>query len=214
MPLRFLSTQSQSRGLDPIMTSANSSLLWFEDLTRVENPSLRLFCFPHAGGSVDVYRGWRKALPEQIDMCLVHLPGRGRRTRERAFTQLDGVVNAVADRMSVKTEIAYALYGHSMGALISFELGRELFRRHGAGPAHLFISGHCAPQDARKEPPLSNLPHDEFIIELKRLNGTPRNVLDNRELMDIFVGVLRADFKVVEHYEYRPGNPLSCPMQV
>jgi medium-chain acyl-[acyl-carrier-protein] hydrolase len=192
----------------------NSDLLWFEPLSQTNKPALRLFCFPYAGGSADLYRGWQRWFPPQIEICLVHLPGRGKRLRERAFTAAIPLVNAIADRMDCETNIPYALYGHSMGALISFELARELLRRRGPAPEQLFVSGRNAPQWPRSESATFYLPHDEFISELRSLDGTPKEVLDNPELMELFIPLLRADFEIVETYKYRPGEKLSCPITV
>lgn len=161
-----------------------------------------------------MYRSWQRWFPEQIDVCLVHLPGRGKRLSEPAFTRLILLVNAIADRMGCETHIPYALYGHSMGALISFELGRELFRRHHTGPEHLFVSGRRAPSWPHNEPTTFNLPHDEFIEKIRELKGTPRDILDNPELMELFMGLLRADFQAVETYEYSAGERVSCPITV
>lgn len=195
-------------------SAVNSNLLWFEHLSRSHAPSLRLFCFPYAGGSSEVYRTWQRWFPEQIDLCLVHLPGRGKRLREQAFTRTMPLVKAIADRMPPEIDAPYALYGHSMGAIIAFELARELFRRHCARPQHLFVSGRRAPQCPRTEPTTFNLPHDEFIAELRRLNGTPREILENPELLELFMGLLRADFEIVDTYQYDPMEPLSCPITV
>jgi surfactin synthase thioesterase subunit len=192
----------------------NSDGVWFEHLSRAKAPSVRVFCFPYAGGAAEIYRGWQRWFPEQVDICLVHLPGRGKRISEQALNQLSSLVNEVADRMRLESDTPYALYGHSMGALVSFELSRELRRRHSAGPQHLFVSGHCAPQWPRNEPAICNLPDDQFVAELKRFNGTPGEVLDNREFIQLFIGALRADFQIVETYEYRSGEPLSCPITV
>jgi medium-chain acyl-[acyl-carrier-protein] hydrolase len=187
---------------------------WFECLSRSKAPRLRVFCFPHAGGSADLYRSWQRWFPEQLDLCLVHLPGRGKNMDTRAFSQLVPLVAEILDHISLLTDIPYALYGHSMGALISFELARELSRRQRNGPKHLFVSGCRAPQYPRDEPITFNLPHDAFIAELKKLNGTPEEVLANSELMELFIDVLRADFEAVETYKYQPGGPLSCPITV
>ena len=195
-------------------SSVNPNLLWFEHLSRAQAPSLRLFCFPHAGGTSDVYRSWQRWFPEHIDLCLVHLPGRGKRLREQAFTQTTALVKAVADRLAPEIDVPYALYGHSMGATIAFELACELVHRRCTPPQHLFVSGRRAPQCPRTEPTTFNLPHDEFIAELRRLNGTPREVLENPELLELFMGLLRADFEMVETYQYRPTEQLSCPITV
>ena len=195
-------------------SSVNFNPLWFERLSRGQRPSLRLFCFPHAGGSSESYRSWQRWFPEQIDLCLVHLPGRGKRLREQAFTQTAPLVKAIADRILPEIDIPYALYGHSMGATIAFELTRELFQRQYTPPQHLFVSGRRAPQCPRTEPITFNLPHNEFIAELRRLNGTPRELLENPELLELFMDLLRADFELVDTYEYHPAERLSCPITV
>lgn len=191
-----------------------SDPILFEHLSLTKNPLLRVFCFPFAGGTADVYRSWQQWFGDQLDICLVHLPGRGRNMRERAYTRVAPLVMAAADCIDRQNKIPYVLYGHSMGALISFELSRELFRRHGKGPEHLFVSGRRAPQYIKEEPTTFDLPRDEFISELKRLNGTPPEVFEDPELIELFINVLRADFETVETYEYCLGEPLSCPITV
>src|SRR5437879_6509169 len=112
----------------------NADALWFEHLSRNKTPSLRVFCMPYAGGSADIYGGWQRWFPDKIDICLVHLPGRGKRGREKPFTQLAPLVKAIAGHMNGEIKVPYVLYGHSMGALISFELGRELLGKHRNSP--------------------------------------------------------------------------------
>jgi medium-chain acyl-[acyl-carrier-protein] hydrolase len=183
-------------------------------LSRTKTPSLRVFCIPYAGGSADIYRAWQRWFPEQIDICLVHLPGRGTRVREEPFTQLTPLVKSIAAHIGGEIKVPYVLYGHSMGALLSFELARELLSRHRNAPAHIFVSGCRAPQWPKTGPPTFNLPHDKFIGELKRLNGTPKMVLDDPELMEVFLEILRADFEVVDTYKYCTGERFSCPITV
>lgn len=186
---------------------------WFECLSPSRAPRLRIFCFPYAGGSADIYRSWQRWLPEQLDLCLVHLPGHGKNLSGRAFSRLVPLVAEIIVHISLLIDIPYVLFGHSMGALISFELARELSRQ-GAGPKHVFVSGCRAPQYPRNEPATFNLPRDAFLRELKRLKGTPEEVLANPEMVALFIDLLRADFEVVETYQYHPGKPLSCPITV
>ena len=191
-----------------------SSHRLFEHLSRTTSPRFRLFCFPYAGGSADAYRSWQRWFTEDVDVCLVHLPGRGKNIGYPAFTRVSSLVAEIAIQITPLTDIPYALYGHSMGALIGFELARDLFRRHCRGPKHLFVSGRRAPNYIKDEPLIFNLPHDAFLSELKKLKGTPVEVLENPELMEFFMDLLRADFELVETYEYHPGEPLSCPISV
>lgn len=187
---------------------------WFETLAPVRLGCLRLFCFPYAGGSAQVFRSWQRQFPSDVALSLVHLPGRASRISEPAFTRLTPMVREIADAIIPELQTDYAFWGHSMGALISFELARELRRRGHAGPLGLFVSGRMAPQIPPADPPTYDLPEQEFIAELKRLNGTPRELLEEPGLMELFLPTIRADFEVVETHTYEPGAPLACPFHV
>jgi surfactin synthase thioesterase subunit len=183
---------------------------WFESSSATHEPSLQLFCFPYAGGNAQVYRSWQYQLAEQVRLSLVHLPGRAKRLGLPSYTQLRPLVEALADAMASVDSGPCAFWGHSMGALISFELARELRRRGEALPRALFVSGRAAPQFSKSDPPICNLPEREFIAELRRLNGTPRELLEDPETMSLFLPTIRADFHLVETYIYKPEPPLSC----
>jgi medium-chain acyl-[acyl-carrier-protein] hydrolase len=189
-------------------------LSWFEDVSPARTALLRVFCLPYAGASADLYRAWQSFIPPEVDLCLVHLPGRSRRIAEKPFQRLALLVDAVTRHMDSKTDIPYALYGHSMGGLISFELARELFRRYKSGPRHLFVSGCLPPHLMNSGRSTFALSDSEFIAELEQLKGTPAEILDNAELMEIFLPLLRADFELVETYECRSGVRLACPITV
>jgi medium-chain acyl-[acyl-carrier-protein] hydrolase len=173
---------------------------------------LRLFCFPHSGGSAQIFSLWANGLPAGIEVCAVQLPGRGTRVGEAPFTRLAPLVTALAGALIPYLDKPFALFGHSMGALVAFELARELRRNFQPAPVHMFVSGHSAPHIARRAPALHNLPQAEFVRELGRLNGTPQQVLENAELMQLLLPALRADFEVCETYEYKPDRPLASPI--
>jgi medium-chain acyl-[acyl-carrier-protein] hydrolase len=193
------------------MTMASGSN-WFETLAPPRGSSLKLFCFPYAGGSSQMFRGWQRYLSPDVRLCLVHLPGRGVRISDRPFTRLAAMVEALAQAILPELEGAFAFWGHSMGAMINFELARELRRRRLTGPDALFVSGRTAPQIPITNPPTFDLPEEEFVAELHRLNGTPRELLDNPETRHLFLPTIRADFEAVETYHYVPEGPLSCPI--
>jgi medium-chain acyl-[acyl-carrier-protein] hydrolase len=173
--------------------------------------SLRLFCFPYAGGSAQIYRAWTGLLPT-VEVCPVQLPGRGRRMKEGSFTSLVPLVENLARDLLPQLDKPFAFFGHSMGALISFELARFLRREHGLLPAQLFLSARRAPQLPNTERPLHDLPEAEFIKELRLLDGTPEEVLEHRELLSLMLPFLRADFEVCETYAYQPEPALDCPI--
>jgi medium-chain acyl-[acyl-carrier-protein] hydrolase len=193
---------------------SHSNPIWFENLPGGKTPALILFCFPYAGASTHVFRHWRQYFPPRVDVCLVHVPGRGRRAKEPPFTRLNLLVDAIADHIGSELRHPFAFYGHSMGAMISFELARELRRRCGIEPVELFLSGRPAPHVVRSKPITFNLPDDELITILRKLNGTLHELLEDSEITEFFLPALRADFEIVDTYECRPEPRLSCPITV
>jgi medium-chain acyl-[acyl-carrier-protein] hydrolase len=187
---------------------------WFTRLASHPDPSLRLFCFPYAGGGAAIYRTWPTGLTAPVELYAAQLPGRGGRMREPPLTRLGRVVGAVSREILPFLDKPFAFFGHSMGALISFELARLLRRENGLTPAHLFVSGRRAPQLPPDPRITYNLPEPEFLEEVRRLDGTPKEVLEHPELMAVMSPLLRADFEVVETYSYVPEPPLDCPVTV
>ena len=181
---------------------------------QVPNPDakLRMFCFPYAGGGTVSFRNWSKALPAGVEVYLVRLPGRETLLREPLLTRLSEVVEAVVPELLPYVDKPFVFFGHSMGSLISFEIAAVLRARYGIEPAHLFVSGCRAPQIERTKPPIYDLPEARFLEELRRLNGTPEEVLENPELMRLMKPILRADFEISETYTYLPTTPLDCPI--
>ncbi len=174
--------------------------------------SIRLFCFPYAGGSSLIFRTWSELLAPNIEVCAIELPGRGIQMKLASFNRLEPLVKAIAPALLSYLDKPFAFFGHSMGGLVSFELARQLRKEYRINPAHLFISGRRAPQIPEKKPPIYDLPEPAFKEELRRLNGTPANVLENTELMQLLTPILRADFAVLETYIYTSSVPLECPI--
>jgi medium-chain acyl-[acyl-carrier-protein] hydrolase len=132
--------------------------------------------------------------------------------KEAPFKSLPPLVDAMLPPLLPYFNKPFAFFGHSMGAMLCFELARQLRNATGREPVQLFVSGQRAPQIPRTTPDTYNLPDPAFIDELRRLNGTPREVLENPELMNLLLSLLRADFELVQSYVYRPGPALSCPI--
>jgi surfactin synthase thioesterase subunit len=177
-------------------------------------PRLRLFCFPSAGGGASIFRLWSEKLPSQVEVCPIYLPGRENRLKEPLFTQLAPLVQTLAHALHPFMDIPFAFFGHSMGALISFELARHLRRIHYPGPVQLFVSAHRAPQLPDSNSPLHDLPDPALIDALSRLGGTPQAVLQHTELMNVMLPILRADLTLCETYVYTAELPLDCPIAV
>lgn len=185
---------------------------WISCANRNPYAELRLICFPYAGGSAHVFKGWESYLPAEVEVHAVQLPGRGQRIGETPIDSLDTLTATLADVFDPLMDRPYALFGHSMGALISYELARTLRRQGAPQPAHLFLSARHAPHLPSKRAPIHHLPDSKFVAELERYRGTPAAVLQNRELMDLFLPALRADFTISERYNYVAEEPLPCPI--
>jgi medium-chain acyl-[acyl-carrier-protein] hydrolase len=140
------------------------------------------------------------------------LPGREARLGEKAFSSVFPLVDALAPAIGPYLDMPFVFFGHSMGALVAFELARKLRRERKALPECLFVSARVAPGFALKRPPLSNLPEDEFTRALARFNGSEKGVLQHAELMKLMLPTLRADFALHEQYQYSEEPALECPI--
>src|SRR5215470_622662 len=176
-------------------------------------PRLRLFCLPCAGRGAALYRGWPEFSGCEMELCAMQLPGRESRLKESPFTRMSDAVERLVEALERYLDLPFALFGHSMGAILCFELARQLRSRYGVRPIHLFVSARRAPQFPDPRPPLRHLPDARFIAEIgRRYNGLPREVLANPELMELLLPMLRADVQMIETYVYEPGLPLDCPI--
>lgn len=196
------------------MTKTANYNPWVQSFTYNPEARLRLFCFSHAGGKALDFHLWSDKLQKTVELFPVELPGHGRRLKEPLFTRLEPLLKAIAQGLLSHLDKPFALFGHSMGALVSFELARLLRKEYGLEPAHLFVSGRRAPQISNPSPPMHTLPKSAFVEELSRFNGIPQVVLENTELMQLFLPILQADFAINETYVYTPETQLKCPITV
>lgn len=174
---------------------------------------VRLVCFPYAGAGTAVYHGWADLLPPGVEVVLVRPPGREVRIKEPPFTSLQALVQELAPLVAEHVEGPFVFFGHSMGGLTAFEVARELRRRYGRQPALLCVSGRHAPHLQHADPPIHALPQEAFIRELvQRYNGIQRAILDEPELLRLYLPCLRGDFAVLETYRHVPEPPLDCPI--
>ncbi|MDE1461043.1 thioesterase II family protein [Spartinivicinus poritis] len=184
---------------------------YFDDVNG-HNAKLTLFCFPYAGGSAAIYYRWPQLLQAKIAVCPAYLPGRGIRFDETPIDQLDCLTNKLLSAITPYLNRPYAFFGHSMGALIAYELTQKICQAGLTQPEHLFVSGRQAPHLSRKKNNIHHLSDNELKVELKQLNGTPQDVLNSDELMELMLPVVRADFKLVETYQFTGHAPLTVPI--
>jgi len=208
--------QSRKEGMSrPELQCDNKTrALWISRSNPRRDMSLRMFCFPYAGASAAVYQDWQRYLPAEVDLCLVHLPGRGSRLAEPCCQSVDEVMMGLMPELLPLLDRPFVLYGHSMGALLAFVAARRLRQHHALLPVQLMVSSSSAPQIPNVYPPLHTLPDREFIHAIIRLNGTPTEILENDDCMSLMLPIMRADFGICNRYEYSPEAPLACPISV
>jgi len=176
---------------------------WFPGVDGAAEP--RLFCFPHAGGGAGAFAGWGLA-----NVCAVRLPGRELRLAEAPFERMGPLVQALATAIEGYLARPFAFFGHSMGAVVAFELARELRRRGMPLPGVLIASGARAPQFRRNSAPRPEPSDEELLEELRRLKGTPEGLLEDPLAAGAILPALRADTRLYRHYTYAEEPPLSC----
>ena len=176
---------------------------------------LRLFCFAYAGGGTASYFHWAKLVPKEVELYAIRLPGRESRMKEPPYVHLSALLKDLKEVLSPYLSKPFVFFGHSMGALLAFELIRELRRYNDAQPLHLFAAGHRAPQIPDPQPPLYQMPDAEFIHEMQhRYNGIPPAILSNQELLVLFLPAMRSDITILDTYRYVDEPPLACPISV
>ncbi|MFI9208639.1 thioesterase II family protein [Streptomyces sp. NPDC053253] len=172
----------------------------------------RLLCFPFAGGGASAFRTWPALLKDVADVHAVRLPGREERHREPLPTDIDALAREVADAVSDWCQPPYALYGHSMGARLAHRVVHALAERGILLPGLLIVAAHRAPHQPAPLPLTHSLPREELIGKLAKYGATPQALLDNREVLDFFLPVIRADFALSETAEEHPSPALDVPI--
>ena len=193
------------------MTTTSSPHPWLVRPAPHPDAALRLFCFPYAGGGSAIYHYWPKGLPSTIEVCALRLPGRETRISETPFTRLTSLTHALSDVLLPDLDRPFAFFGHSLGGLISFELVNVLRQQQRPLPVHLYISASRPPQLAPTTA-VHQLPTPDFIDHLRGLLGTPEEVLNNQDMMQLLLPCIRADFAMSETYTYTPQAALDCPI--
>ncbi len=195
----------------PALDRASELSRWFPVSKPRHEPVMRLICFPYAGAGMAVFRAWPEALPETVEVRVAQLPGRAARLREPRFEQMPALVKTLTEALCPLLEGPFAFFGHSLGAIVAFEVARSL-RGRGVVPAHLFVSGNIAPDLPYPTPLLHKLPDPSFLAELKNLRGMPQAVLDCEELLELVLPAVRSDFTLIETYQYERQDPLATPI--
>lgn len=174
--------------------------------------SLRLLCFGHAGSGAAFFRPWRDALLPDVEVCPVLLPGRESRITDRPFRAMEDLLDPLVEGLFPQLDRPYAIFGHSVGAAIGYEVARRLVDEPGRAPVGLLVSGRRAPQIPLDTPQRHLSDDTSFLNSIADMGGTPPEILRRLDLMRLFMPTLRADFQLNETYRWRPGPPLPCPI--
>ena len=168
---------------------------------------VNVLCFPYAGGSSLIYKKWKQYFDDNIDIIPIELAGRGKRISEKFYNGMDGAIEDIYNIVSpIIEEGDYAFFGHSMGSTIAFELCHRIINENQRQPIHLFVSGRYPPDISKIKRHLSRLPDNEFQQEILKLGGTNKEVFENKELCNIFIPILKADYRIIEEYKYIDRN--------
>ena len=186
---------------------------WFPTPNRSPDASFTLFCLPHAGGDIINFWTWPRLMPLGVELRCAALPGKFGRSSEPAMTTFDAALDMLERTIQPYLDRPYAIFGHSMGALLAFELTRRL--QHSARPPlHLFASGMVAPDRYRPEHDLAAMTDSEVIEFLREMNGTPDELLTDPGAMRVILPAVRNDFALCHSYAYVPAARIACPMTV
>jgi surfactin synthase thioesterase subunit len=185
---------------------------WTVGETEDTRAHARLFCFPYAGVGASVFDGWAAALSPDIAVTAIQLPGRERRLREPLLSSMADVTDRLVEVLPPLLDRPYAFFGHSMGARIACALAHRLRAEGHREPVRLFASG--SPGPASRIPVGGADASDEGLVAwLRQLGGTPDEVLENRDLLDLLLPMIRADVGIVRSWVDTPRQPLDCPIR-
>jgi medium-chain acyl-[acyl-carrier-protein] hydrolase len=187
---------------------------WFIKLQHSGEAKVRLFLFHYAGGGASIFRGWEKHFGKDVDVFAVQSPGRENRYSAQPIACLPTKIAQLRAEIEPYLDIPCIFVGHSMGGLIAFELARVLQEREDHRLAHVVLSAVRAPHLPRIKPTMTGLSHEQFIDEIKMYSRTPHDILDNRDIMETFMPMLRADFTLSESRVFDAGRKLSVPATV
>lgn len=170
-----------------------------------------MYCVPFAGGGPIAFRNWQASFPE-TEIWTVHLPGRESRMVEPPYSDMNALMDVLTPLITKHANGPFSMFGHSMGAMVAFELTRRLEAEGRVRPSCLFVSGYAAPSSRPESSNAHRLPDAEFAERIRSFEGTPEEVFAHTELLDIFLPLLRADITLLETYACDPNAQVRCPI--
>jgi medium-chain acyl-[acyl-carrier-protein] hydrolase len=189
----------------------NNSILTFTNKNQLKS-KVRLFCFPYSGANATIYSSWADSLPGSIEICAIQYPGHGNRIGDRLRYHVDDLIESILPDVTTRLDIPYAFFGHSLGALVGYEISKKLPTQ--GSLVHVFVSAHRAPQIPDPNPTLHNLDDLTFLDRIVKLGGMEKELIQSKELVEIILPILKADFTICENYQFQDKYILDCPVSV
>lgn len=187
---------------------------WFLIPQARPNAKMRIICFPYAGGNTSTFSHWSSQLPDEIELVAAQYPGRTSRIFEPMHNKMDDLVADLITTIPKYLDKPYILFGHSLGSRVAFELMYQLNMLSMPKPRHFIASGSRGPQKSVVKKSIYNLPNHEFKAELAKLNGTPEAILNNDDLMELYLPMLRADFQIADNYCFQKSVKFNCSFSI
>lgn len=183
-------------------------------LTFKKNPQARtrLIAFHHSGGGASAYFPWVKHLSPSVELIALQLPGREGRFQEPLLNRVEDIIHYVSKEFALYTDKPFFIFGHSLGALLSFEFAKSIQKTYSVSPHYIIVSASKAPHLPLRRKSFSQLGASSLKAELTLYGGISQEIIENEDLFDIFCPILKNDFSIAENYNYRKSEPLLCNM--
>jgi medium-chain acyl-[acyl-carrier-protein] hydrolase len=186
---------------------------WLSNHVPRPNATLRLFCFPYAGGGAVMYKDWARQLPEHVEVCAIEPPGRFARRKESQPASMEEFITGLAGALGELHDLPYVCFGYSLGAWMAFEWARWLRRAHQAEPRALVMAASRAPQVPSRVPAISHQPIDRFAREVQvRYGAFDPIVAADPDLRRLVISIMQVDLRLLESYACQPEAPFACPI--
>lgn len=197
-----------------IINISTSESSWLPGMPKLSLNIPLLFCFSYAGGSSEIYRQWQTSMKNICQICPVELPGRGSRFGESFCDSLLSAAEGAANAIAPYTQSPYILFGHSLGSVMALETARKLQSNASPSPLCLIVSGRFPPHAQPPRKQLHTMPDTALIDEMRRLGGTPEEILQNKEILEMMLPIVREDFRLIETHKSDPLPCLNIPIYV